>query len=292
MSTSKPSNSTSLDYKAMFDNIPSKKRTNLFGEEKVEDATLADIQAYVKSLAFNFDGKVSANRINFVLNGIKGSNVTAGQINTVGQTVIEEATLASKSVDKVVTEFADLKPHLEKPKSLVLDAVKLIDSASPKKSFFSFLRPEMTIDLTSLRTQVKHKLEEANEAMNKCLEYRLDPFISGLGDAKYYLGRISQDLDQCCAALEYVQARTSDDIIKDLAQRRKEMFTKSLVLMNMNKGQLDSMQLICEKNKAFATEIEMTILPVIENVIRQAVINDVGGTSLNEISNKLKELIS
>lgn len=285
----KISNSTTK----LFANEPVVAKANLFGVSKGDNDATKDIKDWLVGKNI----KTTANRIHFILNGQGVSNIQAATISEIGQHHISESAESNRCVDNVVGEFALLKPYLDEPKTLILGAVSLIegkDTSSGLKGFLTHLglskKPDR--DWPQIRKEIKQYTDLALSLMKNCIQYRVEPFISGLNDAKYYLEKISTDLDNAVNTLDYVVERVTDPMIQDLARRRKEMFAKAFSLMQLNIGQLDSMTSICEKSKAFATELEITIVPIIENVMRSSVIDDVdGNANINSISDKLKAIL-
>lgn len=267
--------------------IPAQK-TNLFGEAKSDNASLTKIESW----RIGKDIKTSANRINFILGGIDVSKISSMQISDIGSHQVSEATEANRCVDRVVQEFAELKPHLEQPKTMLLGAIGAIEGGNQSPGFLSFFRRKEPTDWKVMHSKVKDGCDEALRLTKNCVKYRLNPFIEGLDAAKEVLNSIIEQLDNTINALNFVIDTVQDPLIQDLARRRKEMFAKSLALQQLNKGQIDTMTLSCEKNKAFEQELEMNIIPLIENVLRTAAIDDgQGQKSLNDISTKLKGIL-
>lgn len=283
-----------MTYKNLFGDdapAPVATRSNLFGEVKKENVVLKDIEVWVSGKS-NIQTK--AKRIEFILNGVDVATITPMCINEIGQHTIGESTLASKCIENVVTEFSELKPYLDEPKQCLLSAVTLIEGDSkPKgfKAFLSLLSAEPKMDPAVLRKEVKGWADKSLTLMQNCVRLRLNPFIEGLGDATYTVNDIAKDIDDAVNTLDYVHERSTDPVTKDLALRRKEMFVKSHVLMQLNQSQLQKMTLVCEQNKAFLTELEMNIIPVIENVMRTAVIDGVNGVGLGDIAAKMKGIL-
>lgn len=274
-----------MSYKSMFGDA---KKTNLFGEAKTEDVVMKDIEAWRDSKGV----KTPAGKIKFAINGLDVSKMTPADITIIGEHHVNEATEANRCVDQVVSDYAAMKHELEGPKSLILRAVQRIEEASRPQGFFSRLAGAKTVDWAGLRSDVNTEVSDAHTEMKKVVKWHLEPFIAGLEDAKFYLGKISEDLDNTINALDYIVDRSSDQIVQDLARRRKEMFAKSLQLMQLNKGQLDSMNGVCEQNRHFATELEMTMLPLIQNVMRSSVIdNKSGEDAMKDIQSKLKGIL-
>jgi hypothetical protein len=264
-------------------------KTNLFREERKLVTTIADIETWQTTKPHM---TTTANRINFVLSGLDVKKLQATNISDIGGHQVEEATEANNCVDQVVNDFAQLKEALEEPKNLILRAVDIIENASKPLSFLEKFKGVKRDDWIQVRTSVKNLIDQANDLMKSGTKYHINPFIEGLGDASYYLVKIIEELNNTINALDYVYECCPDPMVKDLALRRKEMFTKSFALMQMNKGQVDQMTLFCEKNKHFATELEMTIKPLIENILRTALISDTDGeTALKEIQLKLKGIL-
>lgn len=260
---------------------------SMFGE-KPKNTSAQDIEDW--KLA-NSHIQTPAGRILFNLHGVEVKNMTSSNINDIGVHTIGESTMASDCIENVVTMYADMKPFMEEPKTLILEATALIDRSSKRKGVLGFLsgfkQPKLTPE--ELRRDVKRLVDSAETQMENCVKYRLNPFIEGLADANYYVTKLMQEIDEAVNTLEYVHQRSTDATIKDLALRRKEMFVKSSALMLLNKGQLDQMNRVCEKNKAFHTELTMTIIPLLENVMRSAVLG--GEDSMDEIADKMKGLL-
>ena len=288
-----------MGYSKLFDTAPVVSRagmfggtvmkTNLFGEAKKEDTTIRDIEAW---RATKPPMETTANRINFVLRGQDVKTLKTTDISDVGGHQVEEATEANKCVDQVVTDFAELKEALNEPKNLLLKAVEMIENASKPLSFMEKLKGVKRDDWSYVRTSVKSLIDQAKDLMKSGTKYHINPFIEGLCDAAYHIGKISDDLNNSINALDYVYDRADDAMVKDLALRRKEMFTKSFALMQMNKGQVDQMNLFCENNKQFGIELELTIKPLIENILRTSLISDTDGeTAMKEIQTKLKGIL-
>lgn len=272
------------------ESAPVATRTNLFGEIKKENEGLNDIQDWLKA---NPQIKTAPGRIQFIMNGVKVNSIALPEVTKIGEFTVGESTMASECIEKIVTEFANLKPYLDEPKSSLRRAVELIEKETKPKGFLGLIGWKSSPALTpeELRKEVKGWVDSAVSKMTNCVTYRLNPFIDGLNDAIYYVDGFAKNIDDAINTLDYVNQRSQDGLVKDLALRRKEMFNKSAVLMQLNKGQLQQMNVVCEKNKAFLTELTMTIVPVIENVMRSAVIGDVGNDGLGDIANKMKGLL-
>ncbi len=267
---------------------PAKVSKNLFGESVQVDAKVLDIENWVKVSGLS----VSSNKINFALTGIDVLKITSMQISEIGKFHIEEATEAARCVDVVVGDFAALKPVLEAPKTGVLEAIRTIEVATSRNGLLGLFKAAKRTDWAEVRRQVKLQTSAAAESARNCVKYHLDPFISGLSEAKRTLKSVMEGLDTTFNALQYVIDRNPDAIVQDLCRRRQEMFQKSIALMQLNMSQIDKMNVTCEHNKTFSVELEMTIWPVIENVIRSAIIDDVNGeAALQDVATKLKGIL-
>jgi hypothetical protein len=260
---------------------------SLFGTEVAPVDPLFDIKLWLNTEAIV---TAPAKRINYIINQVIPANLKASDVSAIGHFNVSEATEANKCVDQVVTDFAALKDVLEPPKKLILEALSLIEGASKPVGFLARLTGfKENPDLASIRLQVKEKTTKALEAFKMKEQYQLNPFIEGLTEAKKIMDRIMVNLNDTISALSYVEARVSDPVMKDLVIRRKQMFVKSYSLSLLNKTQLDTMEKVCNENKSFIEELESAVIPIIENVIRTAVIN--GKDGLDEISTALKGIL-
>lgn len=263
---------------------------SLFGSEPVPVDPLADIKDWLNTVST----KTTAKRINYILNGVQPDKMKPSDVSDIGHFNIAEATEANKCVDRVVTDFAALKDALEPPKQLILEAVALIERDSKAKGlsgFLSFLKGSSAREMTpaEVRTEVKYKTSKALGQFKVKESYQLKPFIEGLESAKEILERIDTNLNDTIFALNYLSDRCKDPVLKDLVIRRQQMFVKSYALMKLNAGQLDDMEKVCKQNQTFIEELESTVIPIIENVIRSAVIGSKDG--LDDISNALKGIL-
>lgn len=279
--TKLPSIDIEMSYTNMFAAEPKK---GLFGEVKSGHVVSA-----IESWLVSKDIKTSAKRINFILNGLPVHKIGVPQISDVGEHHVNEASEANRCVDSVVTDFAALKGLLDEPKTLVLEALDIIQDTEKPRWPLGFLRGSRQRNPTIVRAQVKDKTQEALNLFKTRAQYHLIPFIAGLDGAKLTLETIAVDLDNTINALNYLIDNTEDQTVKDFAYRRKEMFVKSLALMQMNLGQMKSMSEICEKNKLFISELEMTVLPIIENVMRTGIIS--GDDNLDDIASALRGIL-
>lgn len=261
--------------------------SGMFGSDPAPVDPLADIKDWLNTVSC----KTSAKRINYILNAIQPVNLKPSDIGIIGDFNIAEATEANKCVDQVVTDFAALKDALEPPKQLILEALALIEGDSKPKGFLDRLIGSKGVkpDLMSIRMQVKEKTTKALESFKMKESYQLDPFIEGLEEAKKIMDRILNNLTDTIHSLNYLEYQVQDPVLKDLVIRRKQMFVKSYSLLLLNKTQLDTMEKVCDDNKAFVEELESTVIPIIENVIRSAVIS--GKDGLQDISTALKGIL-
>lgn len=267
------------------------KYSGLFGNEPVDakKVALADIEDWRYQ---HPQVQTSSKRIHYILNGVNPSNITASQISDIGIMHVSEATEANKCVDKVVAEFADMKESLKPAESLILEALSLIEGGKKVGGLRGLLMSFKTaVDPSpeETRNRVKAKIEKAVDMFMVKVPVRVEPFISGLDDALHHLAKITEGVDNTINTLDYLIYKSLDPLIKDLAMRRKEMFAKSFALMMLNRGQLESMQKICEQKKAFIEELKMTVIPVIENVMRTSVIT--GNENLGDIKDVLRKLL-
>lgn len=265
------------------------KYSSMFGEPVAVFDPIADIEQWLKA---NPKVQTKAKRINYILNGATPATITANQISDIGLVHVSEATEANKCVDVVVHDFAEMKESLEPAEKLILEALDLIEGGNETKGLRGFLMSFKTAVNSSpeeTRNRVKHKISAAVQQFNVKVPFKVEPFIDGLSDAKYYLVKIAEGLDNTVNSLNYLIERTQDSLLKDLAMRRKEMFAKSLALMEINKQQLDSMLKICEQKKSFVEELKMTVIPIIESVMRSALIT--GNNDMSQISEALKKIL-
>jgi hypothetical protein len=260
--------------------------SGMFGAESAPIDPLADIKDWLNAVST----KTTAKRINYILNSIQPINLKPSDVGVIGDFNIAEATEANKCVDQVVTDFAALKDALEPPKMLILEALALIEGDSKAKGFIGFLRrPKRHSSPAEIRDEVKIRLTKALEMFRIKEQYQLNPFIEGLREAKRTMERIDNNLNDTIFALNYLTDRCKDPVLKDLVIRRQQMFVKSYALMKLNAGQLDDMEKVCKQNQTFIEELESTVIPIIENVIRSAVIS--GKDGLQDISTALKGIL-
>lgn len=258
---------------------------NLFGEVKKQDA-LEDIQNWCSL----HNVKTTAKRINYILNGISPDKITPTQVSDIGAHHVAEATEANRCVDVVVSNFSELKKRLDEPKTHILEAIRQIEGEDKPRGVFSFLRSsKQPRDIDTIRKEVKRNTEKAVALYRNLVQYHLDPFLDGIATANKTLDAIYEDIVNTMNTLDYIVDRSKDDMVKDLIYRRQEMFMKSQSLMVMNRGQMTNMEDICRQNKTFLEELELTVIPVVENVLRNALIK--GDDSLDDISAALKRLL-
>lgn len=266
----------------MFSKEPVK---SLFGEDRQSGKDrLAAIEVWLQENGFT----TRATRVDFVLNGMQVEKIGVTDISEVGGWHVSEATEANRCVDRVVTDFSELKTMLNGAKTLILDALAIIEGSGKAKGFLGFLRSSKP-DPVQVRTEVKAKLDEAASQYRQLAKTHIRPFLEGLSGAKQILNKILEDLDNTINSLNYVIAKNPEQSVQDLAYKRKEMFTKSLALMQMNIGQVQQMEKALSDNDSFVDELGMTIIPLVENVMRTAVIN--GSDGLEDISKALKGIL-
>lgn len=261
------------------------KYSAMFGQLSTEIDPVDDIEAWCKANGI----KTKAKRINYILNGATPKNITANQVSDIGMVHVAEATECNKCVDAVVQEFAEMKESLEPAEKLILEALGLIERGSKGKGLGRLLGAFKPVSSPSeTRDAVKARIDQAVKQFEVKIPFKVEPFIEGLGDARYYLDKIIEGLDNTINSLNYLIEKSGDDLIKDLARRRKEMFAKSLALQALNKSQVEQMQKICEQKKTFVEELKMTVIPIIENAIRSSMIS--GNADLSQISEALKKI--
>jgi hypothetical protein len=275
-----------MSYKNLFgdSNGVVDKKMNLFGETKQSNSRFDDIEAWLKENNLT----TTSTRVDFILNGKEVTKLAVTDISDVGDWHVSEATEANRCVDNVVTEFAQLKTMLNEPKTLILEALQLIESSGKGAGIFGFLRSSKT-DPAQVRNEVKSKLDAAMRKYQELAKIHIKPFLDGLADAKLILNRLYVDLDNTVNTLNYVAVKNPDQMVKDLALKRKEMFAKSLSLMVLNKSQLEQMEKSLSDSDTFADELGMTIIPLVENVIRNSMIS--GKDGLEDISKALKGIL-
>jgi len=260
---------------------------DLFGTSLTKAVDPDEIEAWLKK---HPEVKTKRSRISYILNGASLDTISANQISEIGSVHVGEATEANKCVDNVVNEFADMKNSLEPAEKLIVEALHLIEGGTKGKGLRGFLGSfKAQRDPSEIREEVKDKISDAVNQFDVKIPIRVEPFIEGLNDAKYYLVKISEGLDNTINALNFLIDGLEDPLLKDLALRRKEMFAKSIQLMGINMGQLDSMLKICEQKKGFVEELKMTVIPIIESVMRSSLIS--GNTDLSQISEALKKIL-
>jgi len=277
-------------YASMFGTEPAHvTKSNLFGDTSQPVDRTAEIEAWRVSKG---PMETSAKRINFILNGVDVKSLALSNIGDVGGHQVEEATECNKCVDAVVTDFAALKEALAEPKNLILDAVRFIEDAAKPLGLIEKFKGAKRPDMRTVRAMVKDNVDKANDLMISGTKYHIDPFIEGLGDALATINAIAKDLNNSINALDYVAECCPDKTVQDFALRRKEMFTKSLALMGMNRSQVDQMTLTCQKNKNFGIELTNVIKPLIENIMRTAIISDSDDAeAMKQMQLKLKGIL-
>lgn len=70
------------------------------------------------------------------------------------------------------------------------------------------------------------------------------------------------------------------------------MLNKSIILIRLNKKQIEDMFGFCSINIAFNLDLGTNIVPMIKSVLRESLISDINGNALEDISTKLKAMIS
>lgn len=270
-----------MSYSNLFANHPV---PSGYGGEKTT-SSIQDIESWLRGK----DIKTTAKRIDFILNGVSIDKIGVTQISDVGEHHVNEASEANRCVDRVVTDFAELKVMLDEPKTLILEALEIIEGKTKHSGLFGFIAGFKQTKPSLIRGQVQEKLLEASNLYRQRVKYKLNPFIDGLAEATRVLEKIAVDLDNTINALNYLIDKTQDKSVQDFAYRRKEMFVKSLALMQMNLGQMNSMSEICEKNKLFVSELEMNVMPIIENILRTSLIS--GEDKMGDIAKALKGIL-
>lgn len=213
-------------------------------------------------------------------------------ITQIGDFVASETAEANRCVDQVVSDFAALKPKLEGPKTMALEAISLIEGASKPQGWFQRLAgSKEPVDWAKIRVQVQEKTQQSLQASTVSLSYHVQPFIDGLNSAIETLNSVSKSINNTIDSLDYVIQMGPTPEIQDMARRRKEMFVKSLTLMDININQMKDMRKICDQNKHFVQELQLNIVPLIQNIVRSSVIKDVAGDGLQDIATKLKEIL-
>jgi hypothetical protein len=277
-------------YASMFGSEPAPvTKSNLFGDTSQPVDRTAEIEAWRVSKG---PMETSAKRINFILNGVDVKSLALSNIGDVGGHQVEEATECNKCVDAVVTDFAALKEALAEPKNLVISATSIIEEAAKPLTFLEKMKGVKRDDWKTVRTKVSEAINKANDLMISGTKYHIDPFIEGLGDALATINAITKDMNNSINALDYVAECCPDKTVQDFALRRKAMFAKSLALMGMNRSQVDQMTQTCQKNKDFGIELTNVIKPLLENIMRTAIISDSDDAeAMKQMQLKLKGIL-
>lgn len=263
------------------------KYESLFGDASVSVDPLIKIEKWLTSHPAI---KTKAKRINYILDGKTPETITSTSISEIGSHHVDEATQCNACVDTVVQEFAELKNDLYPAEKLILEALELIDGNTKGKGLGRLLGVfKPVLDASELRFEVSSRIRKARDQFDVKVAFKVEPFIEGLEDAKYYLDKIIEGLDNTVNALDYLIESNTNTIVQDLARRRKEMFVKSMSLQMINQNQLDSMLKMCEQKKTFVEELKMTVIPIIENILRSSVIT--GNEDMTQISEALKKIL-
>lgn len=234
--------------------------------------------------------QTSSKRISYILGGNLPSSFKADMISDIGDGAVEDASRANIYVDSLVNSFVELKESLKPTEKLILEALHLIEGLDKGKGLGRLLSGFKTApDAIRIRSEVKDRIYSALQQFLTKLHFRVDPFLADLNSTKRTLIKVLNNLDETIDSLDYLYDTSDIGELKYLILKRKEMFIKSRTLMAINNSQIESMIKICQQKKTFAEELKLTVIPLMESIMRSSVIN--GNEDMQKISEVIRNIL-